>query len=387
LRRNAVSGSASREKLSARELVERASVVLDRIIRTFNDRAMVEYGSAEVDGVEVEETQSALLRTVILGELDNLDQHFLAALNGCAQPRAAFSRKQRLSSPSYVNAASRGADKQLLSLLLAVREETLDVVAQQFSPDLQAVDMLTRASGAAERARLVAELVDGGDRESLEAAENACSRVVEQMEDTDAVVVDARLLVRTTLAREAVRSALHELSGSSVPPGAWGPSEAPESGVGGWRETLTTKVITSAFPPNQLPKWEAALLKELLPVGDPVLRRGLLQHAFTQALAQDNNPDKGASRGGLRPVGSDPLRAARGRAAPGGGKGADAPPPVRPGRFLNCIANLRADIAQAEGYRTEREMRDDPMAARVVTIREETLAVLQAMADDASLTS
>ena len=47
---------------------------------------MVEDGAAEVDGVVPELSHEQLLRSVVQKEVSNLDEYFLAALNGCGRP-------------------------------------------------------------------------------------------------------------------------------------------------------------------------------------------------------------------------------------------------------------------------------------------------------------
>lgn len=49
----------------------------------FNELAFLEDGAAEVDGTKPERSHAAILRDVVRAELLNLDEQFLAALNGC----------------------------------------------------------------------------------------------------------------------------------------------------------------------------------------------------------------------------------------------------------------------------------------------------------------
>ena len=77
------SQAAPRTRRTAGELVQRASEVLERIITRFNEQAFVEDGAAEVDGTEPERDHGTILRAAVLDELPNLDEQFLAALNGC----------------------------------------------------------------------------------------------------------------------------------------------------------------------------------------------------------------------------------------------------------------------------------------------------------------
>ena len=252
------------------------------------------------------------------------------------------------------------------------------------------MDALTQTSGREARALLLETVASGGGLvEGLDSAlpfstlddvENAASRLVEQMEDTDAVVAEAQLLVRTTLAREAARDALQLRRGGATPSGASSEKAA---------RVAQAKVITAAFPPSQLPRWEIALLKELVTVADPTVRRGLLQHAFSEALELGNNPDASATRGGLRPLSTrppqvgTPWKGGPPAAPPNAPRKADdpnAPPPVRPGRFLDCVVNLLSDLAVAEGLRTQEALALDPIGARVQAVRAETLLVLEDMA-------
>ena len=286
-------------------------------------------------------------------------------------------------------AASKMDDKnskQLLRLLLAVREEVLTAAAARLPPDVQVMEALTDASSPEERRAVLVEVWESEqasrlpklEREnrpppsfpgaSLEGVENAASRLLERMEDTDAVVVDVTLLARTALAREAARDAVEAaVGGGRVPPSV---ELSPDA------RARTQKVVTGAFPPSQLPRWEAALLKELVTVGDSTVRSGLMRHALSEALLQGNNPDVSAARGGMRPMGSRP----QGVGGPKEGGNPEGPPPVRPGRLLDTITNLRADIANADGYDTVAQLREDPIARRAEKIKEELLVVLQDMA-------
>ena len=123
-------------------------------------------------------------------------------------------------------------------------------------------------------------------------------------------------------------------------------------------------------------------------IGDPTLRRGLLAVAFQDALALRNNPDPSAAaqRGGATPVlpmqrkplPKGPLKNARA----GVPDDPNAPPPVRPGRFMDCVANLQADIAAAEGAgRDDAEAAaKDPIWRRLRDVRADALAILEDMA-------
>jgi len=260
-------------------------------------------------------------------------------------------------------------------------------VSGQLPPEVQVVELLTQASDVATRARIL-DLASrgGGELDFLDApvpsaraedVENAASRLVEQMEDTDAVVADVQLLVRVALAREAARVAMQRARPGPVPVGV--------------RHLDQNKVITAAFPPSQLPRWEMALLKELVNVADTTVRRGLLQFAMTQALPLNNKPDSDSvKRSGMKPIGSKPASSTsplkRTTAGNVSGKdastdaSADGPPPVRPGRFLDCVTNLLVDLAVADGATSAAQLAQDPVASRVLSVRDEALAVLEDMA-------
>jgi hypothetical protein len=271
--------------------------------------------------------------------------------------------------------------------LISIRQETLLAVSEQLPPEVQVVELLTQASDVATRARIL-DLASrgGGELDFLDApvpsaraedVENAASRLVEQMEDTDAVVADVQLLVRVALAREAAREAMQRARPGPVPVGV--------------RHLDQNKVITAAFPPSQLPRWEMALLKELVNVADTTVRRGLLQFAMTQALPLNNKPDSDSvKRSGMKPIGSKPASSTsplkRTTAGNVSGKdastdaSADGPPPVRPGRFLDCVTNLLVDLAVADGATSAAQLAQDPVASRVLSVRDEALAVLEDMA-------
>jgi len=328
-----------------------------------------------------------LLRAAVAKQLEHFDEHFLAALNG------------------YVNAASQRAAtsadaKQLLRLLLAVRQETLAAVGSRLPAAMRVVEALTLTRGADQRVKLLELAAQGGGywpeaeadipQVALRDVENAAARLLEQMEDKDECVADAALLVRVALAREAARDA-----------------------IAAHNETArgSAKIVAAAFTPSTLPRWETALLKELVSIGDPVLRRGLMQLSFQQALRLGNNPDASLRAAGPKPQagrwGSGPEGQARAKAAavqeavaaataataakvpdkaalrnprPGEKDDPNAPPPVRPGRFLDCTENLLSDIQRAEDYATRRQCEADAVWARVRDCRTEAIAVFEDMA-------
>jgi hypothetical protein len=380
--------------------VERASEVLERIVTSFNNQAFVEDGAAEVEGTSPERDHVTILRDAVLTELPHLDEQFLAALNGCAAlvgpsfPCLRLALTVSMHLKRYINAASSRENAPLTKLLMSIRYETLRAVASQLPPELQVVELLTQVGDASRKAQILDTAARGGGvLDFLDAAvpgcsheevENAASRLVEQMEDTDAVVADIQLLVRTALAREAAREAMHRRRPGPVPVGV--------------KHLDENKVITAAFPPSQLPRLEMALVKELVAVAEPTVRRGLLQFALTQALPLGNQVEVGhASKGGLKPIGSRPPSAGvpwkgkgkegeTGKAGASGGKNSekregDGPPPVRPGRLLDCITNLLIDLAVADGANSEAELAEDPVAKRVQAVRRETLLVLEDMAE------
>jgi hypothetical protein len=329
-----------------------------------------------------------LLRAAVRKQLEHFDEHFLAALNG------------------YVNAASeraaRDSDaKTLLRLLLAVRQETLAAVGTRLPSAMRVVEALTVTRRAADRVKLLETAAAGGGYwpeaeaevplASLSDVENAAARLLEQMEDKDECVMDADLLVRVALAREAARDAI-AAHNENAPRGS-------------------SKIVSAAFTPSTLPRWETALLKELVAIGDPVLRRGLLQLAFQQALRLGNNPDVSLRATGPKPAGgrwgTGPEAKAKAKAAavadavaqaaaasaakvpkqvalrnprPGEADDPNAPPPVRPGRFLDCTENLLCDIQRAEDYATRRQCEADAVWSRVRQVRGEAIAILEDMA-------
>jgi hypothetical protein len=157
-----------------------------------------------MSGTAPDAAHPAILRAAVASQLESLDEQFLAALNG------------------YINAASVREEKPLLRMLLAIREETLAAVAQRLPAALQVVEALTQAPGSASRAEILNLAANGGGlyrqlgielpEAPLSDVENAAARLLEQMEDRDEVVADAKLLVRVALAREAARDTLRNKS-------------------------------------------------------------------------------------------------------------------------------------------------------------------------------
>jgi hypothetical protein len=87
-------------------------------------------------------------------------------------------------------------------------------------------------------------------------------------------------------------------------------------------------------------------------------------------------PPTAAGRWSAQAAPPPPLRNARA----GTPDDPNAPPPVRPGRFMDCVANLQADIATAEGARNGAEAETDPIWRRLRDIRADTLVILEDMA-------
>jgi hypothetical protein len=133
--------------------------------------------------------------------------------------------------------------------------------------------------------------------------------------------------------------------------------------------------------------------------------------AFQQALRLGNNPDASLRATGPKPQagrwGTGPEAKARAKAAavadavaqaaaasaakvpqqvalrnprPGDKDDPNAPPPVRPGRFLDCTENLLSDIQRAEDYATKRQCEADAVWSRVRECRAEAIAILEDMA-------
>ncbi|KAG2454128.1 hypothetical protein HYH02_001164 [Chlamydomonas schloesseri] len=312
--------------------VDRAAQMIGEIVDEVTREMFVSEAVAYLVRDQADQTELAAIRTAVARRVEFLDANFLTALTG------------------FIRACDARGDRQLASLLMNVREEVLRQVAARMPSAAQVLDLALRhadkdarldllrtalsggGSGqAAQAAGASGEPVPAADLDTLSAT---ASKFIDEMEE-QAEVLDRRLLARLVLVREELRMLREE--GRFTDDGA-SPEEPVRSNV---------------------PQRCAAFLKEVVAVGDPVRRVGLLSRAFQEDW------DGAAPR-------QKPQTAFH----------AGQPDFVRPGRFMATLQS------------TVRQLRDDPNAAdtpgggaakhaavlsRLELIRGEAMAVLDRM--------
>lgn len=163
----------------------------------------------------------------------------------------------------------------------------------------------------------------------IEKVENTAARLVDEMELQEHVP-NWQLLYQLLLVRETARQ-LHP--------------KADDLGVYG------TTIISSSFSPSEIPKAEAALIKELCVVNEALARRAFIMDKFEQCRELDEYRDADGGKIKLR-------RTARGFAprredlGSGGGEGERGDQgmdvfdvrDIRPGRLIDCVINMRVAL-------------------------------------------
>jgi len=305
--------------------VNAASEVLDKIIRETVEAIFVEEAATEVFN-EVSETgervtpaesvdKRAILRGVVRSHFEELDGSFLAALG------------------AYVQASEASGDLQLVSLLNAIKEETLATVTDSWTDEMQVVQLVARLKTAEDRFEVMKTAHSGGGVAlgdvkvpgvTVEKVERAAAQLVDEMELQEQVP-NWELLYQVIVVRETAR----QLS-----------KAVDENGI--YSET----VVSGSFAPSELPKAEAALIKELVVIGAMEERRAKLASLFDKVK---ESIDKSAQTAG--PSGKIKLKATTRGFQPRSDKsssgGLDVKD-VRPGRLIDSIINLRVSL-MAEG--------------------------------------
>lgn len=169
----------------------------------------------------------------------------------------------------------------------------------------------------------------------IEKVENAAARLIDEMELQEHVP-NWQLLYQLLLVRETARQ-LHP--------------NADELGVYG------ATIVSSSFSPSEIPKAEAALIKELCVVNEALARRAFIMDKFEQCRELDEYRDAAGAKIKLK-------RTARGFAARRqdlGSGGAGEPGDqgmdvfdvrdIRPGRLINCVINMRVALQREKADR------------------------------------
>ena len=329
VRRRVAAAAAEEDPLV--ENVERAAELLDLIIKETVEQVFVEEAVEEVIPGEddadadaaspssapaAEVDKEAILRSVVRKHLGELDGSFMAALS------------------AYVQVAESSGDFALLSMLAAIREEVLAAVTGEMQPDIQVVQLVSRLKSREQRVEVLRAAHSGGGTvagmdvpaASIEAVEMVAARLVDEMESQERVP-NWQLLWQLLLVRETARQ-LHP--------------KCDDDGVFG------ATVVSRSFSPSEIPKAEAAMIKELCVVNESRARRANVLAALDECRALDEARDadggklklKRSSRGFRRRNDSD--SGAHGSSSLDVFDVRD----VRPGRLIDCVINMRVALAR-----------------------------------------
>eukprot|EP00887_Chlorella_sp_A99_P006768 scaffold3.g6768.t1 len=286
----------------------------------------------------------AILRRVVAARIDGLDDTFLATLN------------------VYIAGAQQKGQQTIAALQAPDQEARLAVVRQhalmEGAVKDQVLDVATEQSGAGTTAQL--------PYCSMEDLQRAVTQVLDDMEGS-LEIIDRRLLARVVLLQDGLQQRQLQaqfLAGGGGEGGGAVPSHLVPGG--GYREL------------GAVPRAVATFVKELVRVGSEERRRALLRKAFGEdwilgAASAEERDD------GLEGAASE--HAGGSVAAGQGQQGARDPgEAVRPGRFMQGLAALQAEMLDAVAGSGEPV--SSAMLERVESIRREAVAVLEDMAGE-----
>lgn len=334
-RRPCVLAAATEEDDPLVESVERAAATLDLIIKETVEQVFVEEAVEEVipgDGDDEESKASssspepespeidkeAILRAVVRKNLPDLDGSFMAALS------------------AYVQVAESSGDFQLLSMLAAIREEVLSAVTGEMQPDIQVVQLVSRLKSREARVEVLRTAHSGGGSvdgvgdvpsATIQSVETVASRLVDEMENKDRVP-NWQLLWQLLLVRETCRQ-MH-----------------PECGDDG---VYATTVVSRAFSPSEIPKAEAAMIKELCVVNESDKRRANVSITLDECRELDEARDADGGKIKLKKT-TRGFQQRNEMSDEDRDKGMDVfdVRDVRPGRLIDCIINMRVALRKED---------------------------------------
>lgn len=313
----------------------------------------------------------AILRRVVAARIDGLDDTFLATLN------------------VYIAGAQQKGQQTIADLLHLIKEEVLRQIAGRLAPELQVLNAALQAPDQEARLAVVRQhaLMEGAVKDqvldvateqsgagttaqlpycSMEDLQRAVTQVLDDMEGS-LEIIDRRLLARVVLLQDGLQQRQLQaqfLAGGGGEGGGAVPSHLVPGG--GYREL------------GAVPRAVATFVKELVRVGSEERRRALLRKAFGEdwilgAASAEERDD------GLEGAASE--HAGGSVAAGQGQQGARDPgEAVRPGRFMQGLAALQAEMLDAVAGSGEPV--SSAMLERVESIRREAVAVLEDMAGE-----
>jgi len=363
--RRGVVVEAKREEDFVKENVDNAAKVLDSIIKETVEQIFVDEVSEEVfdevdelssnekkstasssferekkrrKEMEKEQMRVKILKSVVKSKFNELDGTFLSVLG------------------AYIKQAEMKDDMPLLSLLQAIKEETLQAVTVEMQPEMQVVQLVARLMRAEDRAEVLKIAHKGGGRAKclrvydgvvedpteeekdetsredyvpkadIDDVERAAAQLCDEMELRE-VVPSWDLLYQIILARESAR----QMSPKS-------------DSLGVYSEI----VISGAFAPSELPKAEAALIRKLVQTDDANKRREMLFEAMESARIENEKASEEARK--QHEEGKIKLT----KTTRGFNQREELTDEelmlkdLRPGRLIDCLINLRCSLLDDE---------------------------------------
>ena len=309
--------------------VDRASKLLDLIIKETVEQIFVEEAVEEVIPGENDEDGEDSAPKLLKRSPDGQD---------CHPPRchpAPSRRVGRKLPDGHLRIRSGGrilGRFRLLSLLAAIREEVISAVSGEMQPDIQVVQLVARLAKAEDRLEVLRAAHRGGKAAgfdvpaaSIETVENTAARLVDEMENQEHVP-SWQLLWQLLLVRETARQ-LHP--------------NADDTGV------YSTTVVNGSFSPSEIPRAEAAMIKELSVMNEAMRRRAEVMAKFDECRDLDEAATARDAEGGRIKL----KRSSRGFSQPRGDDDDGSMDvfdvrDVRPGRLIDCVINMRVALTR-----------------------------------------
>ena len=357
--------AAKKDEDDVKEHVDNAAKVLDSIIKETVEQIFVDEVSEEVfdevdemsriesapstaferekkrrKEMEIEQMRVRVLKSVVKSKFNELDGTFLSVLG------------------AYIKEAEMKDDMPLLSLLRAIKEETLQAVTVEMQPEMQVVQLVARLMRGEDRAEVLKIAHKGGGRAKclkvygdgevedpteeekkdeasredyvpkadIDEVERAAAQLCDEMELRE-VIPSWDLLYQIILARESAR----QMSPKSDRLGVY--SEI---------------VVSGAFAPSELPKAESALIRKLVRTDDASTRREMLFETMESARIENEKLSEEARKqheeGRIKLTKTTRGFTEREEISDEELMLKD----LRPGRMIDCLINLRCSLLEDE---------------------------------------
>ena len=357
--------AAKKDEDDVKEHVDNAAKVLDSIIKETVEQIFVDEVSEEVfdevdelsriesapstaferekkrrKEMEIEQMRVRVLKSVVKSKFNELDGTFLSVLG------------------AYIKETEMKDDMPLLSLLRAIKEETLQAVTVEMQPEMQVVQLVARLMRGEDRAEVLKIAHKGGGRAKclkvygdgevedpteeekkdeasredyvpkadIDEVERAAAQLCDEMELRE-VIPSWDLLYQIILARESAR----QMSPKSDRLGVY--SEI---------------VVSGAFAPSELPKAESALIRKLVRTDDASTRREMLFETMESARIENEKLSeegrKQHEEGRIKLTKTTRGFTEREEISDEELMLKD----LRPGRMIDCLINLRCSLLEDE---------------------------------------